>query len=38
MKSVVAVIFAALTVAACSSNEKVGVPAEPLDRLNNIVG
>ena len=38
MKSVVAVLFAALTVAACSSNEEVGVPVEPLDRLNSIIG
>ena len=33
-KSIVAVLFAALTVAACSST----APVEPLDGLNNIVG
>ncbi|MYD07264.1 MAG: transferrin-binding protein-like solute binding protein [Acidimicrobiaceae bacterium] len=38
MKRVVAVLFAALAVAACSSNEEVATPVEPLKQLNNIVG
>jgi len=38
MKSVVAVLFAALAVAACTSTEEAAAPPEPLDRLNNIVG
>lgn len=38
MKSVAAVLFAALAVAACSNTKEVAAPVEPLDRLNNIVG
>ena len=38
MKSVVAVVFAAVAVAACSNTEDVAAPIEPLDRLNNVVG
>ena len=38
MKSVTAVLFVALAVTACSGNEQVEAPVEPLDRLNNIVG
>ena len=43
-KRTVAILFAALAVAACSSTKEVGVvrevpgPIEPLDRLNTIVG
>ena len=37
MKSAVAVLFAALALAACQT-EEVAAPPEPLDRLNNIVG
>ena len=38
MKSVAAVLFAALAVAACSNAKEIAAPVEPLDRLNNIVG
>ena len=38
MKSVVAVIFAALAVVACSNTEEVAAPVEPLDKLNRVVG
>ena len=37
-KSVVAVLFTVLALAACSSNRDAATPVEPLDRLNNIVG